>query len=115
MKFKGHRDIHRLKTWPEPFTLMQAGHKDFEIRKNDRGFKDGDVLVLDEWNPQSKRYTMAEPLVRVVTCIVEGFGLHDGYVCMGVRRFADEGTANLILQFAPERATELPSDTKGSP
>jgi hypothetical protein len=42
---------HHLKTHPGPFADVLAGLKQFEIRKNDRAFAVGDVLVLEEWDP----------------------------------------------------------------
>jgi hypothetical protein len=44
--------VHDLKTWPAPFSQVLNGRKTFEIRKDDRGFKVGDVLRLREWQPR---------------------------------------------------------------
>jgi len=44
--------VHRLKTVDPYFTDVAVGRKTFEVRKNDRGFRVGDVLVLEEWHPE---------------------------------------------------------------
>jgi hypothetical protein len=41
--------IHDLKCWPEPFAAILSGEKRHEIRRDDRGFKVGDVLRLREY------------------------------------------------------------------
>ncbi len=46
---------HILKTWPAPFSALVTGKKKFEFRKNDRDFKAGDVLRLDEFDPLTKK------------------------------------------------------------
>ena len=42
---------HELKTWTIYFHLIADGHKSFEVRRNDRDFQMGDVLILKEWEP----------------------------------------------------------------
>ena len=39
---------HELKTYPKYFQETIEGNKPFEIRKNDRNFQVGDVLILKE-------------------------------------------------------------------
>jgi hypothetical protein len=39
---------HSLKCWPQYFAALLDGSKTFEIRKNDRNFAVGDVLVIRE-------------------------------------------------------------------
>lgn len=37
---------HILKCWPEYFDAIKAGIKPFEVRRDDRGFQRGDILIL---------------------------------------------------------------------
>ena len=70
-------DTHKLKTWPIPFWEVIAGSKTFEVRRNDRDFKVGDLLLLQEYEPALKKYTGEEVLVQIDYSIVlpepEGF------------------------------------------
>ena len=45
------------KIWPEYFDAVSSGKKKFELRLNDFEAKEGDVLILEEWNPKTKEYT----------------------------------------------------------
>ena len=47
----------KKKTWPEYFELIKSGKKNFEIRLADFDIKEGDLLVLEEYNPKTKQYT----------------------------------------------------------
>lgn len=42
---------HELKAWTDPFDGVWDGFKGHEVRKNDRPYNVGDVLLLREWNP----------------------------------------------------------------
>jgi hypothetical protein len=75
---------HKLKTWTAPFQAMWEGRKLFEFRKNDRDFKIGDWLTLQEWNPGTE-YTGREMNARVTWILTEGFGLPWGYCIMSLR------------------------------
>ena len=43
--------------WPEYFEAIKFGKKKFELRLNDFDIKEGDTLILEEWNPKIKEYT----------------------------------------------------------
>lgn len=47
----------RKKCWPEFFELILSGKKNSEIRLADFVLKSGDTLILEEWNPKTKKYT----------------------------------------------------------
>lgn len=47
----------RKKIWPEYFDLIVSGKKKFELRLNDFDVAEGDTLVLEEWDPNTKSYT----------------------------------------------------------
>lgn len=61
--------VHGLKCWPEFFQAIHTGKKTFELRVNDRDFKVGDVLLIREWDPKTKKYT-GRKLVRDVTYLL---------------------------------------------
>lgn len=42
---------HEIKCWPQYYCRVIDGAKTFEIRKNDRGYQPGDMVVMREWNP----------------------------------------------------------------
>jgi hypothetical protein len=75
---------HDLKVWPEFWDMLASGDKPFELRKDDRGFRAGDTLLLREW---SKRDGYSgRQLSKIVTCIVAGLPwLREGMVCMGLQ------------------------------
>jgi hypothetical protein len=41
--------VHELKCWPTEFEAVKYGRKDFEIRRDDRGFSEGDIVILREY------------------------------------------------------------------
>jgi ribosomal protein S17 len=45
------------KAWPEYFQAIVEGKKNFEVRLADFDCKEGDILVLREWDPKRKEYT----------------------------------------------------------
>lgn len=86
--------LHKLKTHPSPFIAVKDGTKTFEVRLNDRHYKVGDELLLEEfepkdyWDPEDPRedrYT-GNILHRVITYILNGgqYGIEKGYVVLGI-------------------------------
>lgn len=71
---------HVLKTWPPYFRQTQLGQKTFELRKNDRDYKEGDLLILREYMPDNG-YTGRLCIFKAGTIIKEEWGL-DEDVCV---------------------------------
>ena len=71
---------HELKTVNPWFSDIWDGKKNFEVRKDDRGFKVGDILRLREFEPNALHGDNEEYLIllsgnpysgREIRCIVE--------------------------------------------
>lgn len=79
------KTIHELKTWPEFFEAVDNGTKTFEVRKDDRNFKVGDMLCLREWVPDALLFTGRFHYHRVTYVLRGGqFGVEAGHVVMGL-------------------------------
>lgn len=74
---------HELKIYPKYFEDIISGKKKFEIRKNDRKFRVGDILILKEWD--NIKYSGREARAEVIYLIDDKFaGIQPGYVVMGI-------------------------------
>lgn len=82
------RSVKILKIKPEYFEMQLKGLKNFEIRKNDRNFKVGDIICLKEFDcGYTKRFIHVE-----ITCIVNNTEYcKDGYVVLGTQKRLDLG------------------------
>lgn len=47
----------RKKSWPENFETLLSGKKKFDLRLADVEIKEGDMLILEEFDPKTQRYT----------------------------------------------------------
>ena len=75
---------HELKILPEYYEAVVKREKTFEIRKNDRGFRVGDTIVLREWD--GEHYT-GRSVSRYVNYILYDWqdGLKNGYCIMNLK------------------------------
>jgi len=62
------------KVWPEYFRAIIDGKKTYELRLADFECKEGDILVLNEWNPDTKEYT-GRKIEKTVTYVGKTKGL----------------------------------------
>lgn len=78
---------HNLKTWKEFFISVLHGDKTFEVRKNDRDFKVGDILNLIEVDPNNDMKPTGRTCKREVTYILTGeqWGIMEGYAVLGIK------------------------------
>lgn len=49
--------IIKKKTWPKEFELIKSNKKKFEWRLADFDIREGDTLILEEWDPKTMEYT----------------------------------------------------------
>lgn len=84
--------IHILKTDSSYFQDIINGKKTFEVRFNDRDFKVGDILELEEYlfRTDIKGETVGVYMddyikVEVVYILRNFIGLKDGYVVLGIK------------------------------
>ncbi|OIO80892.1 hypothetical protein AUJ84_02350 [Candidatus Pacearchaeota archaeon CG1_02_32_132] len=47
----------KKKVWSKFFEAILSGKKKFELHLADFEVKEGDVLVLEEWDPETNNYT----------------------------------------------------------
>ena len=80
---------HELKILPKYYNDVVAGKKNFELRKNDRNFQVGDILVLKEW---SGDYTgrKIEAEVKYILQDCPEYGLDEGYCIMSLNVLSGE-------------------------
>lgn len=96
--------VHELKTWPRPFEAVWQGAKRAELRRDDRGFDTGDLLVLREWKPpepgtivhegdEGRAYT-GRRIEAIITHVLRDgqFGVLPGFVMLSILPFPRECT-----------------------
>lgn len=76
---------HELKTWMPYFEDVASGKKNFEVRKNDRNFQVGDIVILREWSWNTGGYT-SRGTGRIISYVLAGgkFGIETGYCVLGL-------------------------------
>ena len=90
--------LHKIKIHPQYFAAVMDGTKTFEVRKDDRGYTVGDMLVLREWEVTGivgrpsgiggfrdvGGYTGRKCQHTVTYILRDVPGIEDGYVVMGL-------------------------------
>ena len=74
--------IHELKIWPPYYRDVENGVKTFEVRKYDRDFRVGDILILKEYNGE---YTGKSVIMRICYALSDPDFVKDGYVILGIQ------------------------------
>lgn len=85
--------IHKLKIKPKYFNDVISGKKKFEVRCNDRNFKVGDLIVLEEF--KNNRYTNRFLNCEITYILDDQEYLKENYVVLGFRTRLDLGAVIL--------------------
>ncbi len=75
--------VHKLKILPEYYNAQIEGKKNFEIRKNDRGYQVEDWILLKEYNPKIKELTGRKVMVEIT--YITDYQQKNGYVVLGTK------------------------------
>lgn len=74
--------VHELKIGPKFFEAVKDGRKKFEIRKNDRDYKVGDILVLLEYDKYYEAFTGEKTTVEI--SYMTDYAQQSNYVVLGI-------------------------------
>ena len=77
---------HELKIYPEYYKQILLGLKKVEIRLNDRNYQENDLLILNEFDPKTERYTGSQLKRKVDFIIRDVAGLDPDYVIMQISK-----------------------------
>lgn len=76
------KKVHDVKLGTTFFDDVKTGRKTFELRKNDRGYKKGDIIVMHEYKDGT---TTGRTIEKKIVYMLEDFtGLEDGYCILGL-------------------------------
>lgn len=88
--------VHRVKSWPHLFEATLSGAKTHDMRRaTDRDYQVGDILCLEEFEPDLGAYTGRELKLRITyvtsaqfPCALSGEGLSEGYCILSIKPVA---------------------------
>lgn len=81
---------HKIKLNIEFCDAVLSGNKNFEIRKNDRGYQKGDHIVfIPNDCISARRHHDIENKEYEITYVLNGYGLENGYVVFEIKEVPD--------------------------
>lgn len=86
------RTIHEVKSWPHLFEAVRLGQKFHELRRNDRRYRSGDLIILCEFFPERGEYSGRRIALEITyitsdvnPCAISASALMKGYCILSVR------------------------------
>jgi hypothetical protein len=85
---------HKVKCWPQFFSPILSGEKTHDLRRaTDREYRVGDLLRLQEFDPEANRYTGRELVVQITyvtsaddPCALSEDALHRDFCILSIRK-----------------------------
>lgn len=78
-------DTHELKILPQYFQAVWDGTKNFELRRNDRDYKVGDILLLREYVNGEYTGSFLRVIVTYILKDCSEYGLDKDYCILSFR------------------------------
>lgn len=86
---------HKVKCWIDYYNAIERGDKNFDVRRDDRGYRRGDTLVLEKFDSKKHMYvyesanigSLPVHMERTISYILTGgqFGIEPGYVVLALQ------------------------------
>lgn len=81
------KKTHHLKCVQPYFDKVKSGAKTFEFRKNDRDFEQGDIVVLQEYDPSTQTYS-GQKITGHIGYVLKDFpGIEPGYCVFSFKKW----------------------------
>jgi hypothetical protein len=87
-----HQVIHDVKSWSHFFQAIKSGAKVHDLRKNDRNYNIGDIMLFREYDFVGGKYTgnTLEAVITYITdnrvpCAFSSAVLSEGYCILSLR------------------------------
>lgn len=78
---------HRIKLREEFEEAVLSGAKNFEVRRDDRGYQKGDTILFNVIDKHGrKKLSVLESLPFEISYVLHGWGLKEGWCAFGIRR-----------------------------
>lgn len=77
---------HELKIHPEHYKNVLLGIKKVEVRLNDRNYQERDLLILNEFDPITKRYTGNFEIRKIDFILKDIPGINPDYVVLQISK-----------------------------
>lgn len=89
VKKQNFKTIHSIKLREEFVDAVDSGDKCFEVRKNDRDYKVGDLVEFNEVDRNGNPKPGPNKLDGIkfkITYVLSGWGIENGYVVFGIKK-----------------------------
>ena len=77
---------HELKIHPNHYKDVLLGLKKVEVRINDRNYQEYDILILNEFDPKTEKYTGGQVIRKVDYIVRDVAGLDPEYVALQISK-----------------------------
>lgn len=77
---------HELKIYPEHYKNVLLGIKKVEVRLNDRNYQENDIILLNEYDPNKRKYTGSQITRKIDFLIKDVAGLAHNYVVLQISK-----------------------------
>lgn len=81
--FEPRNEQHEIKILPQYFADVSKGIKQFELRKDDRDYQVGDLVILREWNKGTYTGNSISVIIKYILRDCPEYGLMEGYCIFG--------------------------------